>query len=156
MGDLDKLIAAVEAGQWLSVLNVATKVFPNETPNIGARNCYYWVLDAYRGGGVLPGGLDAAQRLHESLLPGHTRAVDATAPEMGIRVEVWSPEGPITGIGDNAVESRAWLLAILRALQAQSTPPISPEEAQFNAIRHHERFGPLDEKGNPVDPRRRG
>ena len=38
----------------------------------------------------------------------------------------------------------------------QSTPPISPEEAQFNAVRHHERFGPLDEKGNPVDPRRRG
>jgi len=46
--------------------------------------------------------------------------------------------------------------AILRALQAQSTPPISPEEAQFNAVRYHERFGPLDEKGNPLDPRRRG
>lgn len=44
----------------------------------------------------------------------------------------------------------------LRALQAQSTPPISPEEAQFNAVRYHERFGPLDEKGNPLDPRRRG
>ena len=38
----------------------------------------------------------------------------------------------------------------------QSTPPISPEEAQFNAVRYHERFGPLDEKGNPIDPRRRG
>ena len=38
----------------------------------------------------------------------------------------------------------------------QSTPPISPEEAQFNAVRYHERFGPLDEKGNPLDPRRRG
>ena len=38
----------------------------------------------------------------------------------------------------------------------QPTPPISPEEAQFNAVRYHERFGPLDEKGNPVDPRRRG
>ena len=35
-----------------------------------------------------------------------------------------------------------------------TTPPISPEEAQFNAIRHHERFGPLDEHGNPLDPRR--
>ena len=41
-------------------------------------------------------------------------------------------------------------------MQAQSTPPISPEEAQFTAVRHHERFGPLDEKGNPIDPRRRG
>ena len=37
---------------------------------------------------------------------------------------------------------------------AQSTPPISPEEAQFNAVRYHERFGPLDEKGSPIDPRR--
>ena len=41
--------------------------------------------------------------------------------------------------------------AILRALQAQSTP-----DADTAAIRHHERFGPLDEHGNPLDPRRRG
>lgn len=47
-------------------------------------------------------------------------------------------------------------LATQEAGNAQSTPPISPEEAQFNAVRHHERFGPLDEKGNPLDPRRRG
>jgi len=47
-------------------------------------------------------------------------------------------------------------LATQEAGNAQSTPPISPEEAQFNAVRYHERFGPLDEKGNPVDPRRRG
>lgn len=47
-------------------------------------------------------------------------------------------------------------LATQEAGNAQSTPPISPEEAQFNAVRYHERFGPLDEKGNPLDPRRRG
>lgn len=41
-------------------------------------------------------------------------------------------------------------------MQAQPTPPISPEQAQFNAVRYHERFGPLDEHGNPLDPRRRG
>lgn len=52
-------------------------------------------------------------------------------------------------------EARA-ALATQEAGNAQSTPPISPEEAQFNAVRHHERFGPLDEKGNPIDPRRRG
>lgn len=46
--------------------------------------------------------------------------------------------------------------ATQEAGNAQSTPPISPEEAQFNAVRYHERFGPLDEKGNPLDPRRRG
>ena len=47
-------------------------------------------------------------------------------------------------------------LATQEAGNAQSTPPISPEEAQFNAVRYHERFGPLDEHGNPLDPRRRG
>jgi hypothetical protein len=52
-------------------------------------------------------------------------------------------------------EARA-ALATQEAGNAQSTPPISPEEAQFNAVRYHERFGPLDEKGNPLDPRRRG
>lgn len=36
----------------------------------------------------------------------------------------------------------------------QSTPPITPD-ADTAAIRHHERFGPLDEHGNPLDPRRR-
>lgn len=37
----------------------------------------------------------------------------------------------------------------------QPTPPITPD-ADTAAIRHHERFGPLDEHGNPLDPRRRG
>lgn len=46
-------------------------------------------------------------------------------------------------------------LATQEAGNAQSTPPISPEEAQFNAVRYHERFGPLDEPGNPLEPRRR-
>lgn len=137
MTDLDKLIAAVEAGDMWSETQYA--VFGNGTDLV---NAYQAAFD---------GSLDAALRLHKALLPGHTRAVDATAPEMGIRVDVWSPEGPITGTGDNAVEARAWLLAVLRALQAQPTP-----DADTAAIRHHERFGPLDEHGNPLDPRRRG
>jgi len=154
MGDLDKLIEAVEAGQWLSVLNVAAKVFPNETPNIGARNCYYWVLDAYRGGGVLPGGLDAALRLHEALLPGWDYSID-NVQRVKPFVYVVDDGGPEFH-AEAGTPARAFLLAILRALQAQRIPPISPEQAQFNAVRHHERFGPLDEKGNPADPRRRG
>lgn len=149
MGDLDKLIAAVEAGQWLSVLNVAAKVFPKETPDIGARNCYYWVLDAYRGGGVLPGGLDAALRLHEALLPGYPFPNATTTTDVVIFGVSRPGEGGATGW--SKVPSRAWLLAILRALQAQSTP-----DADTAAIRHHERFGPLDEHGSPLDPRRRG
>ena len=68
-----------------------------------------------------------------------------------------------TALSDEGYRETQWprpqiraALATQEAGNAQSTPPISPEEAQFNAIRHHERFGPLDEKGNPLDPRRRG
>lgn len=154
MGDLDKLIAAVEAGGFdasaernVPRFNAFADAFEAA---LGMRPSYADGWRAYRG------SIDAALRLHEALLPGYTRSVDATVPEMGILVEIWSPSGPIVGVGDNVCEARAWLLGILRALQAQSTPPISPEAAQFNAVRHHERFGPLDEKGNPLDPRRRG
>lgn len=68
-----------------------------------------------------------------------------------------------TALSDEGYRETQWprpqiraALATQEAGNAQSTPPISPEEAQFNAVRHHERFGPLDEKGNPLDPRRRG
>ncbi len=68
-----------------------------------------------------------------------------------------------TALSDEGYRETQWprpqiraALATQEAGNAQSTPPISPEEAQFNAVRYHERFGPLDEKGNPVDPRRRG
>lgn len=103
MTDLDKLIAAVEAGEWLTVEMVEVVCAKHGT----------LIMAAYDG------SLDASQALHEALLPGHTRAVDATAPEMGIRVDVWSPDGPITGTGDGPIEARSWLLAILRALKAQ-------------------------------------
>lgn len=63
------------------------------------------------------GSLDAARALHDALLPGYTRDVDATAPECGITVSIWSPKGPIVGRGDELSEARAWLLAILRAYQ---------------------------------------
>ncbi|MFP5511047.1 MAG: hypothetical protein ACLGIP_18150 [Alphaproteobacteria bacterium] len=100
MSDLGKLIEAVEAGAFLM----------DALPDGRTERL------AYESFG---GSLDAAMQLHEALLPGHTRAVDATAPEMGIRVELWSPEGPIVGTGDNASEARAWLLAILKALRAK-------------------------------------
>ena len=135
MGDLDKLIAAVEAGTFLM------DVFPDgRTERI-----------AYEAFG---GSLDAALRLHEALLPGSGWVLDTT--EAGTDAHVYPRLGNEVFSGDAITPARAWLLAILRALQAQSTPPISPEEAQFNAVRYHERFGPLDEKGNPLDPRRRG
>ena len=140
MGDLDDLIKAVEAGDKWSEAQYA--VFGNGTD----------LVYAYQA--AFDGSLDAALRLHEALLPGSGWVLDTT--EAGTDAHVYPRLGNEVFSGDAITPARAWLLAILRALQAQSTPPISPEEAQFNAIRHHERFGPLDEKGNPVDPRRRG
>ena len=63
-------------------------------------------LDAYRG------SLDAAKRLHDALLPGwewHLGPSNAKVyPYNGSPLKSWS------GMADNA--ARAWLLAILRAL----------------------------------------
>ncbi len=143
MGDLDKLIAAVEAGDMWSETQYA--VFGNGTDLV---NAYQAAFD---------GSLDAALRLHEALLPGWGWG----AGPWGARVWLYSDNPKWDGSNRHEIEmvdapARAFLLAILRALQAQPTPSISPEEAQFNAVRYHERFGPLDEKGNPLDPRRRG
>lgn len=157
MGDLDKLIAAVEAGEWATGLHLPYELHTDLT----------WK--------AFNGSLDAALRLHEALLPewrmglrshdaieGNGFAAWVTSPDY--RTVCWTAgdQDTITTLsglratGDADKPARAFLLAILRALQAQSAPPISPEQSQFDAVRHHERFGPLDEKGNPVDPRRRG
>lgn len=114
MGDLDKLIAAVEAGAFdadeerkVPKFNAFADAFEAA---LGMKPSYADGWGAYRG------SLDAALRLHEALLPGWEW-----------HLKSWS------GMADTP--ARAWLLAILRALQAQSAP--------------------LDEHG-PVDPRRRG
>ena len=68
----------------------------------------------------------------------------------------WSiPSISFSGTVSEALDMANAALASPTTL-ADEAPPISPEEAQFNAVRYHERFGPLDEKGNPLDPRRRG
>lgn len=140
MTDLDKLIAAVEAGDMWSETQYA--VFGNGTDLV---NAYQAAFD---------GSLDAALRLHEALLPGWDYSID-NVQRVKPFVYVVDDGGPEFH-AEAGTPARAFLLAILRALQAQRIPPISPEQAQFNAVRHHERFGPLDEKGNPLDPRRRG
>jgi len=73
------------------------------------------------------GSLDAAKALHEAVVPGWTRAVDATAPELGIEVKLYPPEdvldedysGPARG-DHQLSEARAWLIAILKALIAEA------------------------------------
>lgn len=136
MGDLDKLIEAVEAGEWATGLHLPYELHTD----------LLWK--------AFNGSLDAALRLHNALLPGWDYSID-NVQRVKPFVYVVDDGGPEFH-AEAGTPARAFLLAILRALQAQPTPPISPEEAQFNAIRHHERFGPLDEKGNPLDPRRRG
>ena len=99
---LDELITAVEAGEF------CMSKFPRAMAEWFTSICH-----SYHG------DLNAAKALHDALLPEYTRDVDATAPECGIRVSIWSPSGPIVGVGDNQIEARAWLLAVLRAYRAQ-------------------------------------
>jgi hypothetical protein len=68
-----------------------------------------WVFLAYNG------SLDAAHSLQKELLPGWTRSVDATAPDLGIVVVMWPPSDERRVSETMSNEARAWLLAILRA-----------------------------------------
>jgi hypothetical protein len=71
------------------------------------------------------GSIDAAKQLHDAVLPGWTRDVDATAPECGIDVTLWRPIpcGQYSQFrATKDCEARAWLLAILSALIAQAQP----------------------------------
>lgn len=70
--------------------------------------------------------LDAAKALHDTVLPGWGRTVDATGPSSGILVEVHEPEPYNDGSGkvfgaDCKNECAAWVAAILRA-KAHQTP----------------------------------
>ena len=124
MSDLDKLIAAVEAGD-LGVLSTTTLDPPSGylTRDM-ARLCVH----------ACDGSLDAALRLHEALLPGW--AVDDMSENgrmaghpWGIRLAYWNAYRPNqnkhvdAGWGADHIPdrnpARAWLLAILRALKAQ-------------------------------------
>ncbi len=69
------------------------------------------------------GSLDAAKALHDAVLPGWTRDVDATAPECGIDVTLWRPmpcgqDGHFRATHE--CEARAWLLVILSVLIAEA------------------------------------
>lgn len=108
---LTKLIEAVEAGEWPGQINgIARAVFPyNED----------WRKDhGVMAHEAFDGSLDAAKRLHDALLPEW-------------RVEFFNLDGevilgrnrPINRTYGDAMNSgevaRAWLLAILRALEEE-------------------------------------
>ena len=103
-----KLREAVEAGDWLTVITVANAVFPCADAGVDSRNKCFWVQDAYRG------SHDAAQRLHDTLLPGWWAMLrHSTRPSVTI--------GYVDAVQEAQDESlsRAWLLAILRAMEGR-------------------------------------
>ncbi|WP_226552962.1 hypothetical protein [Celeribacter naphthalenivorans] len=108
---LKALLAKVEAGDWSFELSAAA--FPPET---AYGRCTFMDADeAYNG------SLDAAKALHEAVLPGWAWSIKTLATGA---VQVWTDyayglrqQGFIGTTKDNA--SRAWLLAILKALIGQ-------------------------------------
>lgn len=106
MTDMDKLIAAVEAG--VDTAHHHAAAFPSESAH---GHCTWH--DSHKAS--TQGSLDAALRLHEALLPGwewHLGPSNAKIyPFNRSPLKSWS------GMADNP--ARAWLLAILRALKAK-------------------------------------
>lgn len=81
--------------------------------------------------------LDAALALVEEKLPGWTRTVDATAPDLGIDVELFAPndsiDKPYRVKGTHGLETHAILLALLRVLHSQQADrSFSPTEDNIN------------------------
>jgi hypothetical protein len=105
---LGALIKAVEAGTgWISVLADAT---------FADKQCAVWACRAYghEGRPGTEGSLDAAMALHKALLPGCRFAV-SDGDEGSYYAEVfWGA----WYYAENPDPARAWLLAILRALEA--------------------------------------
>jgi hypothetical protein len=92
MSDLDKLIDAVEPGEWATGLTLPYDLHTDLT----------WK--------AFHGSLDAAKALHDALLPG----ADANIENDGC-VCVWDSDGKDSHARIDGNPARAWLLAILRA-----------------------------------------
>lgn len=101
MTDLDKLIEAVEGGEWPDDWREVTRALtlhPDER-HIFAKRAF-------------DGSLDAAKALHEALLPGYRwRITDLT------HAQVWDSVHCVHG-GYAEQPARAWLLAILKAYRS--------------------------------------
>ena len=115
MDALDKLIEAVEAGTADKDDHYAA--FPT-----AMKGEHYHAWSAFNG------SLDAALALHEALLPGCNQYSIVTDPTCLCVKVAWWPDGLSADkccYGEGWSEdspSRAWLLAILRAYRATTTP----------------------------------
>ena len=113
MTDLDKLIAAVEAGTWDRDWR---KYLVDEW---GMARAQYF-SDAFGG------SLDAAKRLHDALVPEWT-AVELRSRNGRKRwvaeLSKMDGEQQVYEIGYNPDPARAWLLVILLAVKAKEATP---------------------------------
>lgn len=116
MTDMDKLIAAVEAGESGEIVIAIARSIPRLQYNIGKRDDADEVRLAH-----VENDLNAAKRLHDALLPGwHWEICSDDKPATAI---VWN----LTRLGrqfsggheSNGNPARSWLLAILKAVNAQ-------------------------------------
>lgn len=86
-----------------------------------------------------PDGLGACVALMRTVLPGWTRVVDASAPELGIAVELMPPDDASPQLqaakikGDHDLEPHAFLDAICAALIAEEK---SKGESRCRLTRH--------------------
>ena len=116
MTNIDKLIAAVEAGKWPPVHISGGGV----GDYVGTIKGPWSATDWFLAKDACDGSLDAAHRLHEALLPGWgwCAATDAHSEQWFC---VDDPSGSFeTEETYAATPARAWLLAILRALKARA------------------------------------
>lgn len=102
MGDMRGLIEAVEYGNEAAAKLNAKQMMPNHAANMGR---------------AFNGSLDAAKALHDALLPGWWATLRLSTRPM---VTVGYLDAVSEGQDDSL--ARAWLLAILRALEEVDTP----------------------------------
>ena len=109
--DLEKLIAAVEAGDGFGIIPLGQKAIGEFDPNYGVGEV---VCAAFSG------SLDAAKRLHDALLPGW---IYNLAPSFCHVFPATDNGDQDASTGQSDQPAHAWLLAILRALQAKGDSP---------------------------------
>lgn len=103
MSALKDLIAAVEA---------------DSTETLAWRQIFGWD-ETLNADAALKGSLDAAKALHEAVLPGWGVSLQ-TADGFGYVMLFAQDPARKTDTVENAIPARAWLLAILKALESKN------------------------------------
>lgn len=121
MTDLDKLIEGVEAGAFDTSPLEFTNAFKAA---LGARPSYVDGWCAY-GWGAYLGSLDAAEGLHDALLPEWEWEIRKKGDAFVADYDIEYGETTLSTWGSGHLKdpARAWLLAQLRAVKAKEDTP---------------------------------